>query len=90
MVNILEEVDLHRIAWPIDRFDAIDHARRTRDEVAVEEGDRGVQATGQVQPAIMPGVEVHVWRVTRRPRELRCAGTRRGGASAEKKSDKSM
>ena len=61
MINILEEVDLHRIAGPIDRLDAIDHRpSHAADEVAVEEGDRGVQPAGQFGLPIVPGVEIHV------------------------------
>ena len=61
VVDVLEQLDLHRIAGPIDRLDAIDHRpSHAADEVAVEEGDRGVQPPGQLRLPIVPGVEIHV------------------------------
>ncbi len=61
MIDILEQLDLHRIARPIDRLDAVDHRpAHAADEVAVEEGDRRVQPPGQFGLPIVPGVEIHV------------------------------
>ena len=61
MVDVVEQLELDRVARPLDRLDAIDHrAAHAADEIVVEKGDRGVQPPGQLRLPLPPGVEIEI------------------------------
>ena len=61
MIDVLEQLELDRVAGPVDRLDAVDHRPpHAADEIAVEEGDRGREPPGQLGLPVVPGVEIQV------------------------------
>ena len=53
--------NLHRVAGPVDRLDAVDHRPpHAADKIAVEKGDRRIQPPGQLGLPVVPGVEIQV------------------------------
>ena len=61
VIDVLEQLDLHGVAGPVHRLDAVDdRPPHAADEVAVEEGDGGLQAAGQFGLPIVPGLEIHI------------------------------
>ena len=59
VVDVLEHLDLDRIARPVHRLDAVDHrAPGPADEVAVEKRDRRAELSGDLGLPIAPGVGV--------------------------------
>jgi len=61
VIDVLEQLDLDRVAGAIDRLDAVDHdAAHAAHETAVEERDRAAEPPSQLGLPVVPGLEVHV------------------------------
>ena len=61
VVDVLEQLDLHRVAGPIDRLDAVDdHPADAADEVAIEKSDGGGEPACQFGLPVVPCLEIQV------------------------------
>ena len=61
MVDVLEQLELDRLAWPLDRLHAVDdRPTDAANEMAVEEVDRGRQMLCQFGFPVEPVVETEI------------------------------
>ena len=59
MIDVFEQLDLDRVAGPVDRLDPVDdRAADAADEIAVEEGDRSSQSPRQFCLPVLPAVKL--------------------------------